>query len=103
RSTYDGPSRPFRSTVVGCGPVRTLVWILAAVFLMNVLAVGWLLTLEFVERRRLNKEIRQVDALWRYLTTPLSATVAWGARGRQRVAALHSQGVTTLQPERVPA
>ena len=64
----------------------TLVWILAAIFLMNVLAVGWLVTLEFVERRRLDKEIKQVDALWRYLTTPLSATVAWGARGRHRAA-----------------
>jgi fibronectin type 3 domain-containing protein len=60
----------------------TLVWILGAIFLVNVLAVGWLVTLEFVERRRLDKEIRQVDAMWRYLTTPLSATVAWGARGR---------------------
>jgi hypothetical protein len=71
--------------------VHTLVWILVAVFLMNALAVGWLLALEFVERRRLNKEIRQVDALWRYLTTPLSATVAWGARSRQRATALHPQ------------
>jgi hypothetical protein len=71
--------------------VHTLVWILAAIFLMNVLAVGWLLALELVERRRLDKEIRQVDALWRYLTTPLSATVAWGARSRQRVTALHPQ------------
>jgi hypothetical protein len=60
----------------------TLVWVLGAIFLVNVLAVGWLVTLEFVERRRLDKEIKQVDAMWRYLTTPLSATVAWGARGR---------------------
>ena len=72
--------------------MHTLVWILAGIFLMNVLAVGWLLALEFVERRRLDKEIRQVDALWRYLTTPLSATVAWGAaRTRQRVTAPHPQ------------
>jgi fibronectin type III domain protein len=68
--------------------VNTLVWILASIFLMNVLAVGWLVTLEFVERRRLDREIRQVDALWRYLTTPLSATVAWGARSRQRAASV---------------
>jgi hypothetical protein len=60
----------------------TLVWILAGIFSMNVFAVGWLVTLELVERRRLDREIKQVDALWRYLTTPLSATVAWGARGR---------------------
>jgi hypothetical protein len=64
--------------------VHTLVWILAGIFLVNLLAVGWLVTLEFVERRRLDKEIKQVDALWRYLTTPLSATVAWGVRSRQR-------------------
>jgi fibronectin type 3 domain-containing protein len=63
-------------------PVRTLVWILAGIFLVNLLAVCWLVILELVERHRLNKEIKQVDALWRYLTTPLSATVAWGARGR---------------------
>ena len=71
--------------------MHTLVWILAAIFLMNVFAVGWLVALEFVERRRLDKEIRQVDALWRYLTTPLSATVAWGARGRQRIAAVQQR------------
>ena len=64
--------------------MHTLVWILGAIFLVNLLVVGWLLTLEFVERRRLDREIKQVDALWRYLTTPLSATVAWGARSRQR-------------------
>jgi fibronectin type 3 domain-containing protein len=62
--------------------VRTFVWILAGIFLANLLAVCWLVILELVERHRLNREIKQVDALWRYLTTPLSATVAWGARGR---------------------
>ena len=60
----------------------TLVWIVGGIFLLNVLALGWLATLELVERRRLNKEIKQVDALWRYMTTPLSATVSWSARGR---------------------
>ena len=60
----------------------TLVWIVGGIFLLNVLALGWLATLALVERRRLNKEIKQVDALWRYMTTPLSATVSWGARGR---------------------
>ena len=60
----------------------TLFWIVGGIFLLNVLALGWLATLALVERRRLNKEIKQVDALWRYLTTPLSATVSWGAGGR---------------------
>ena len=60
----------------------TLVWIVGVIFIVNVLALGWLVILWLVERRRLNKEIKQVDALWRYLTTPLSATVSWGARGR---------------------
>ena len=60
----------------------TLVWIVGGIFVLNVLALAWLATLELVERRRLNKEIKQVDALWRYMTTPLSATVSWGARGR---------------------
>jgi hypothetical protein len=62
--------------------VGTFVWIVGGIFLANVLALCWLATLALVERRRLNKEIKQVDALWRYLTTPLSATVSWGARGR---------------------
>jgi hypothetical protein len=73
--------------------VGTLVWIVGGIFLLNVLALGWLATLALVERRRLNKEIKQVDALWRYLTTPLSATVSWGARGRvggrHRLTAIH--------------
>lgn len=59
----------------------SLVWIVVGILAVNALAVGWLLTLELVERHRLNKEIKQVDALWRYLTTPLSATVAWRVRG----------------------
>lgn len=71
----------------------TLVWIVGGIFLVNVLALGWLAALALVERRRLDKEIKQVDALWRYLTTPLSATVSWGARGRvggtRRPAAIH--------------
>jgi titin len=68
-----------------------LVWILGAIFIVNLLVVGWLVTLEFVERRRLDREIKQVDALWRYLTTPLSATVAWGARSRQRATVVPSR------------
>lgn len=71
----------------------TLVWIVGVIFLLNVLALGWLVTLALVERRRLDKEIKQVDALWRYLTTPLSATVSWGARervgGTRRPTAIH--------------
>jgi hypothetical protein len=73
--------------------VGTLVWIVGGIFLANVLALGWLATLALVERRRLDKEIKQVDALWRYLTTPLSATVSWGSRGRvggtRRPTAIH--------------
>jgi hypothetical protein len=73
--------------------VGTLVWIVGGIFLLNVLALGWLATLALVERRRLNQEIKQVDALWRYMTTPLSATVSWGARGRhggvRRPTAIH--------------
>ena len=38
-------------------PVGTLVWIVGGIFLLNVLALAWLATLELVERRRLNKEI----------------------------------------------
>lgn len=71
--------------------VDTLVWVLAAIFSLNVLAVGWLVTLELVERRRLDKEIKEVDALWRSMTTPLSV---WAARGRiggrHRAAAIHT-------------
>ena len=50
------------------------------IFLLNVLALAWLATLELVERRRLNKEIKQCRlALWRYLIDACSsATVSWG-------------------------
>jgi hypothetical protein len=60
-------------------PVATLFWILGAIFLLNVLAVGWLVTLELVERRRLDKEIKEVDTLWRSLTMPQAQPAGWGA------------------------
>jgi fibronectin type III domain protein len=60
-------------------PVATLVWILGAVFLLNVLIAGWLVTLEVVERRRLDKEIKEVDTLWRSLTMPSPQTAGWGS------------------------
>jgi hypothetical protein len=62
--------------------VNTLVWVLVGIFSLNVLAVGWLVILELVERHRLDREIKEVDALWRSLTTPLSATVAWAGGNR---------------------
>lgn len=60
-------------------PVATLLWILGAVFLLNVLIAGWLVTLELVERRRLDKEIKEVDTLWRSLTMPQPQSEGWGS------------------------
>jgi len=60
-------------------PVATLLWILGAVFLLNVLIAGWLVTLELVERRRLDKEIKEVDTLWRSLTMPQPQSAGWGS------------------------
>ena len=57
----------------------TLLWILGAVFLLNVLIAGWLVTLELVERRRLDKEIKEVDTLWRSLTMPQPQSAGWGS------------------------
>jgi hypothetical protein len=60
--------------------VATLVWVLGAIFLLNLFVAGWLVTLELVERHRLDKEIKEVDALWRSMTTPVSAL--WGTKDR---------------------
>jgi hypothetical protein len=74
-------------------PVATLFWILGAIFLLNVFAVGWLVTLELVERRRLDKEIKEVDTLWRSLTMPQAQPAGWGAPlgigGRHRASIAH--------------
>jgi fibronectin type 3 domain-containing protein len=74
-------------------PVATLLWILGAVFLLNVLIAGWLVTLELVERRRLDKEIREVDTLWRSLTMPQTESAGWGSPlgigVKQRTPVLH--------------
>jgi hypothetical protein len=71
-------------------PVATLVWVLGSIFLLNLFVAGWLVTLELVERHRLDKEIKEVDALWRSMTMPVTAV--WGAQGqarrRRRVASL---------------
>lgn len=45
-----------------------LVWTLAGIFALNLLGVGWLGVLELVDRYRLNKEIKELDALWRSMT-----------------------------------
>jgi fibronectin type 3 domain-containing protein len=70
-------------------PVDTLVWVLVGIFSLNLFAVGWLVTLELVERHRLDKEIKEVDALWRSLTTPLSAAAVLGGGGRGRFGGRH--------------
>jgi hypothetical protein len=74
-------------------PVATLLWILGAVFLLNVLIAGWLVTLELVERRRLDKEIKEVDTLWRSLTMPQTESAGWGSPlgigVKQRTPVLH--------------
>jgi hypothetical protein len=73
--------------------VATLLWILGAVFLLNVLIAGWLVTLELVERRRLDKEIKEVDTLWRSLTMPQTESAGWGSPlgigVKQRTPVLH--------------
>jgi hypothetical protein len=73
--------------------VATLVWILGAVFLLNVLIAGWLVGLELIERRRLDKEIKEVDTLWRSLTMPQTETAGWGSPlgvgVKQRTPVLH--------------
>lgn len=73
--------------------MATLVWILGAVFLLNVLIAGWLVGLELIERRRLDKEIKEVDTLWRSLTMPQTETAGWGSslgvEVKQRTPVLH--------------
>ncbi|MDQ4108444.1 MAG: fibronectin type III domain-containing protein [Actinomycetota bacterium] len=73
--------------------MATLLWILGAIFLLNVLIAGWLVTLELVERRRLDREIKEVDTLWRSLTMPSPQTAGWGSPlgvgTKQRTPVLH--------------
>ena len=73
--------------------MATLVSILGAVFLLNVLIAGWLVGLELIERRRLDKEIKEVDTLWRSLTMPQTETAGWGSslgvEVEQRTPVLH--------------
>jgi Fibronectin type III domain len=73
--------------------VATLVWVLGAIFLLNVLIAAWLVALELIERRRLDKEIKEVDTLWRSLTMPQAETAGWGSQlsvgTRQRAPVLH--------------
>ncbi len=46
-----------------------LVWVLAAVFGLNFLVLGWFAGLELLTQHRLNREIRELDELWREFTT----------------------------------
>jgi hypothetical protein len=46
-----------------------LVWVLAAVFGLNFLVLGWFAGLEILTQHRLNREIRELDELWREFTT----------------------------------
>ncbi|HEX4941610.1 MAG TPA: fibronectin type III domain-containing protein [Actinomycetota bacterium] len=46
-----------------------LVWVLVAVFGLNFLVLGWFAGLELLTQHRLNREIRELDELWREFTT----------------------------------
>ncbi len=46
-----------------------LVWVLAGVFGLNFLVLGWFAGLEILTQHRLNREIRELDELWREFTT----------------------------------
>jgi hypothetical protein len=53
-----------------------VMWILGVILFLNLFVAGWLVALELVERYKLDKEIKEVDALWRSLTMPVTAV--WG-------------------------
>ena len=46
-----------------------LLWVLAGVFGLNFLVLGWFAGLELLTQHRLNREIRELDELWREFTT----------------------------------
>src|SRR5918992_1547300 len=46
-----------------------LVWLLAGVLALNFLVLGWFAGLELLTQHRLNREIRELDELWREFTT----------------------------------
>jgi hypothetical protein len=51
-----------------------LVWVLAGVFGLNFLVLGWFAGLELLTQHRLNREIRELDELWREFTTVPAGT-----------------------------
>jgi Fibronectin type III domain len=53
-----------------------VMWVLGGILFLNLFVAGWLVALELVERYKLDKEIKEVDALWRSLTMPVTAV--WG-------------------------
>ncbi|MCD6020973.1 MAG: hypothetical protein K0R20_683 [Actinomycetia bacterium] len=58
-----------------------LVWVLAAVFGLNFLVLGWFAGLELLTQYRLNREIRELDELWREFTTVPAGARAHPAHG----------------------
>ena len=62
--------------------MRTLVWTIGAVVLVDVAIVAWFVLRELVERRRARHEIRQLNALWRAPSAPQLRLVHSAVRRR---------------------
>ena len=70
-----------------------LVWVLAAVFGLNFLVLGWFAGLELLTQHRLNREIRELDELWREFTTvPVGARTHSAHRFESPPPAEHPRG-----------
>jgi hypothetical protein len=76
-----------------------LVWVLAGVFGLNFLVLGWFAGLELLTQHRLNREIRELDELWREFTTvPAGARTHSALRLENPPAVDHPTG---LSPKRL--
>ena len=75
-----------------------VMWVLGGILFLNLFVAGWLVALELVERYKLDKEIKEVDALWRSLTMPVTAVWGHGDRIGER-----RQGISARRFPTMPA
>jgi hypothetical protein len=89
--------------------LSALVWILVAIVTVDVLIVAWFATLELIDRRRAEREIEQLDAIWRAPAASIPRRRPWATRGSRSgpppAGSSRRPGAPTLTPApaRAPA
>ena len=64
--------------------MSAVAWLLAGIFVVNLLIAAWLIALGFVDRYRRHRVIQEVDALERSLAMPSAALIARRIGGTHR-------------------